>query len=112
MASEASSSRRMMPARKATTMAVKTVTTVGTPRCEILARRLGSRPSRAMPRKIRLWPNRKASSTVGRAMTAAAAIHWAATPCPRPRMIRARGSGLSAKEATGAAPIAAAATTI
>ena len=92
-------------------MAVNTVTTAGTPRLDTLARRRGNRPSRAMPRKMRLWPNRKASSTVGSAITAAAAIHWAAVPCPIWRRIRARGSGLLAKVATGRAPIAAAATT-
>ena len=64
-----------------------------------------------MPRKMRLWPNRKASSTVGSAITAAAAIHWAAVPCPIWRRIRASGSGLLAKVATGRAPMAAAATT-
>ncbi len=65
-----------------------------------------------MPRNIRLWPNRKASRTVGRATTADTPIHFAAVPCPRSRRIRARGSGLAAKDATGRAPIAAAATTI
>ena len=101
----------MIPARPATTIAVKIVTTAGTPREETLARRRGSRPSRAMPRKMRLWPNRKASRTVGRATTAETAIHCAAVPCPISRRMRASGSGLSAKLATGRAPIAAAATT-
>ena len=63
-----------------------------------------------MPRKMRLCPNRKASSTVGKAITAAAAIHCAAVPCPSSRMISDSGSALSAKLATGRAPIAAAAT--
>jgi hypothetical protein len=59
-----------------------------------------------MPRKIRLWPNRKASSTVGRAITAEAPIHCAAVPCPSSRRMKASGSSLSANAAGARAPIA------
>ena len=77
-----------------------------------LARAAGSRPSRAMTKKIRLWPYMKARITVGRATTAAAAMIRAAPGACTLRRIRANGSALLAKRPKGMAPRAAAAITM
>ena len=63
-----------------------------------------------MAKKTRLWPNMKAMMTVGRAMTAAAAIRVAARSCPPDLRMKARGSSLFEKACQGEAPRAAAAT--
>ena len=110
LASEAIWSSGASPARMATTTAVASVIRVGTPRELTLASAAGSRPSRAMTKKMRLWPNRKARITVGRAITAAAPMAMATPPWPSPRRISASGSGLVANRAVGIAPIAVAAT--
>ncbi len=65
-------------------------------RASTLARPAGSRPSRAITKKMRLWPNRKARITVGSATTAAPPISTATPPWPTLRRIRASGSGLPA----------------
>ena len=56
LASAANSSRGTIPAKAATITAVNRVIRTGEPRPETLARPRGSRPSRAMTKKIRLWP--------------------------------------------------------
>ena len=50
-----------------------------------------------MTKKMRLWPYKKASRTVGSATTAAPATIFAAVPWPSSRMISASGAGLLAK---------------
>ena len=56
LASAASSASGMRPASTATTIAVKMVIRTGEPRPETRASPRGSRPSRAITKKIRLCP--------------------------------------------------------
>ena len=56
LASAASSESGMSPASTPTTIAVKMVIRTGVPRPETRARLGGSSRSRAMTKKIRLWP--------------------------------------------------------
>lgn len=56
LASAAMSASGKMPAMIATTTAVNRVIRTGVPRAETRARLVGSRPSRAMVKKIRLCP--------------------------------------------------------
>jgi hypothetical protein len=56
LASAAISSSGKRPAITATTAAVKMVIRTGLPRLDTRARLCGSNPSRAMVKKIRLWP--------------------------------------------------------
>ena len=56
LASAASSASGMIPARAATMTAVNRVILTGEPRPDTRARLLGSSPSRAMTKKIRLCP--------------------------------------------------------
>ena len=81
----------------ATMTAVKIVIRTGEPRFDTRARLGGSSPSRAMAKKIRLWPKKKARITVGSAMTAETPRNRAAHGWPSSRRISASGSGLSAK---------------
>ena len=98
LASEAIWSSGARPASSATAVAVISVICTGVPVAGCtLARLCGSRPSRAMTKKIRLWPYRKAKITVGMAITAAAPIILAASPWPSWRRISASGSGLPTK---------------
>ncbi|KAG1434450.1 hypothetical protein G6F56_014307 [Rhizopus delemar] len=95
LASAAISSRRATPASADTTTAVNSVVATGVPvRALTLDSPRGSRPSRLITKKMRLWPYRKASSTVGRAMIAITPITIAAVGWPSWRMIRASGSAL------------------
>jgi hypothetical protein len=56
LARAASSASGIRPARMATIRAVNRVIRVGEPRFETRARPEGSTPSRAITKKIRLWP--------------------------------------------------------
>ena len=56
LASEAIWSSGASPAKIATTSAVASVIRTGAPRAFTLARLAGSSPSRAITKKIRLWP--------------------------------------------------------
>ncbi len=97
LASAAMSASGNSPAMIDTTIAVKMVIRTGVPRLDTRASLAGSRPSRAMVKKIRLWPKKKARITVGSAITAEAPRIRAAQPWPISRRISASGSGLSAK---------------
>jgi hypothetical protein len=90
---------------------VPIVTATGTPlRGWTRPSRSGSSRSRAITKKIRVWPNRKARITVGSATTATAPKIFAVPAEPSVRSTSASGSAESAKRATGTAPIAQAAT--
>ena len=80
----------------ATMIAVKIVILTGVPRGETRASDCGRSPSRAMVKKIRLCPKKKARITVGSATTAETPRIFAAQPWPISRRISASGSGLSA----------------
>ena len=56
LASAAMLASGMRPAKTDVTLAVNMVMRVGVPRFDTRARLLGSRPSRATTKKIRLWP--------------------------------------------------------
>ena len=95
-----------------TMRAVKMVIRVGEPRFDTCASFSGSSPSRAIARKIRLCPKKKARMTVGSVMAADSARILAAVGSPIARRMSASGSGLSANTVVASAPIAAAATAI
>jgi hypothetical protein len=112
LASSAMSFSDSRPDSTADRAPVSRVISTGVPVLALTRARAGSRPSRAITKKIRLWPYMKARITVGRATTAARATSWAIL-----RLVQAlqdedqRGSLLentSAREA----PIATAATTM
>lgn len=56
LANAAISAKGKNPAMTPTTKAVNKVVRVGVPREDSLASHLGNRPSRAIAKKIRLWP--------------------------------------------------------
>ena len=97
LARAAISSSGRKPAMEAAITAVRIVTATGAPRRLTVASDSGSMRSRAMAKKMRLWPYMKARITVGRATIAAAAISVAAPGRPSPRSTAARGSALSAR---------------
>ena len=96
MKSAAISASGKTPAIAATTTAVNKVMRTGVPREDTRARLVGSSPSRAMTKKMRLCPKKKARMTVGSATTAETPSIFAAQPCPISRRMSASGSGLSA----------------
>ena len=102
-----------MPAMIAAQMPVMAVINNGVPvRGLTRARARGRRPSRAITKKMRLWPYMNTMMTLGSATMAAAPTRVAASGWLRPRRMKASGSALLASAPAGRAPIAAAATSI